>query len=143
MKLDPDSPMYLAARFFPKAPCDLHSKLPTRCSSETKCRVRPYWTLACPQSTCSGWDGCSSQQHSSNVDSSFALPPAGFLHTDTRVHHKSQDSPSRGAVAGHSTQASTRAHNAAKQQIPKRQVLTTERSSGVHSSYTQSDDTLI
>ena len=36
MKLNPDSPICLAARFFPKTACDLHSKLPTRCSSETK-----------------------------------------------------------------------------------------------------------
>ena len=40
------------------------------------------------------------------------------------------------------TQASTQC-NAAEQQIPKRRVLTTKRSSGVQSSYTQSDDTLI
>ena len=67
------------------------------------CRGRPYWTLACPQSTCSGWDGHSFQRRSSISDSSFALPPAGFLQTDTRVHHTvTQDSPSRGAVTGHS-----------------------------------------
>ena len=52
-----------------------------------KCRGRPYWTLARPQSTCSGWDGCSFQQQSSIVGSSFALPPAGFLQMDVRVHH--------------------------------------------------------
>ena len=35
--------------------------------------------------------------------SSFALPPAGFLQTDARVHHTvTQDSLSRGAVTGHS-----------------------------------------
>ena len=67
------------------------------------CRGRPYWTLACPPSTCSGWDGHSFQRRSSISDSSFALPPAGFLQTDTRVHHTvTQDSPSRGAVTGHS-----------------------------------------
>ena len=69
------------------------------------CRGRPYWTLARPQSTCSGWDGCSFQQQSSIVGSSFALPPTGFLQTDVRVHHTvTQDSPSRGAVTGHSQQ---------------------------------------
>ena len=69
----------------------------------TPCHGRPYWTLACPQSTCSGWDGRSSRRQSSIVGSSFALPPVGFLQTDTRVHHTvTQDSPSRGAVTGHS-----------------------------------------
>ena len=88
----------------------------TSTSPSSDCRGRAYWTLACPQSTCSGWDGGFSQRRSSIVDSSVALPPAGFLHTDTRVHHKvTQDSPSRGAVTGHSKQASTHAHNAAKQ----------------------------
>ena len=58
-------------------------------SSSGYCRGRPYWTLACSLSTRSGWDGCSSQQQSSTSDSSFALPPAGFLQTNTRVHHKS------------------------------------------------------
>ena len=67
------------------------------------CRGRPYWTLARPQSTCSGWDGRSSQRQSTNSASSFALPPAGFLQTNVRVHHTvTQDSPSRGAVTGHS-----------------------------------------
>ena len=74
-------------------------------ASKPVCRGRPYWTLACPLSTCSGWDGRSSQQQSSTSGSSFTLPPAGFLQTNTRVHHTvSQDSPSRGAVTGHSKQ---------------------------------------
>ena len=74
-------------------------------SMETRCRGRPYWTLARPPSTCSGWDGRSSQRQSSISGSSVALPPAGFLQTDVRVHHKvTQDSPSRGAVTGHSQQ---------------------------------------
>ena len=67
------------------------------------CRGRPYWTLARPQSTCTGWDGHSTRRQSSFPGSSYSLPPAGFLHTDARVHHKvTQDSPSRGAVTGHS-----------------------------------------
>ena len=78
------------------------------------CRGRPYWTLACSLSTRSGWDGCSSQQQSSTSDSSFALPPAGFLQTNTRVHHTvSQDSPSRGAVTGHSQNDSSHAQTQA------------------------------
>ena len=67
------------------------------------CHGHPYWTLARPRSTCSGWDGCSFQQQSSILGSSFALPPAGFLPTDVRVHHTvTQDSPSRGVVIRHS-----------------------------------------
>ena len=74
-------------------------------ASKPVCRGRPYWTLACPPSTCSGWDGRSSRRQSSTLGSSFALPPIGFLQTDTRVHHTvTQDSPSRGAVIGHSQQ---------------------------------------
>ena len=74
-------------------------------ASKPVCCERPYWTLARPRSTCSGWDGCSFQQQSSILGSSVALPPAGFLPTDVRVHHTvSQDSPSRGAVTGHSQQ---------------------------------------
>ena len=96
MKLDPDSPMYLAARFVPKTTCDLHSNLPTGSASKPKCRGCPYWTLARPQSTCSGWDGCFSQQQSSNVVSSFELPPTGFLHTDARVHHTGTRLPQSG-----------------------------------------------
>ena len=70
---------------------------------DSLCRGRPYWTLARPSSTCSDWDGRSSQRQSSIFNSSVALPPAGFLQTDVRVHHKvTQDSPSRGAVTGHS-----------------------------------------
>ena len=84
-------------------PCDLHSNMPTGFAPKPVCRGRPYWTLACSLSTCSGWDGCSSRQQSSIFSSSFALPPAGFLQTNTRVHHTvTQDSPSRGAVTGHS-----------------------------------------
>ena len=86
--------------------CDQHSSLPTGFALKPKCRGRPYWTLARPQSTCSGWDGRSSQRQSTNSGSSFALPPAGFLQMDVRVHHKvTQDSPSRGAVTGHSQSA--------------------------------------
>ena len=84
-------------------PCDLHSNMPTGLAPKPVCRGRPYWTLTCSLSTCSGWDGCSSRQQSSIFSSSFALPPAGFLQTNTRIHHTvTQDSPSRGAVTGHS-----------------------------------------
>ena len=77
------------------------------------CRGRPYWTLARPQSTCSGWDGCSSQQQSSTADSSFALPPAGFLQTDVRVHHTvTQDLPQ----SGHSHRALTTTSSYAQSQ---------------------------
>ena len=72
-----------------------------------KCRGRPYWTLARPSSTCSGWDGRSSWRQSTS-SSSVSLPPAGFLHTDARSHHRSQDSPSRGAVTGHTRSLFTR-----------------------------------
>ena len=72
-------------------------------ASKPVCRGRPYWTLARPPSTCSVWDGRLSQRQSTHSGSSFALPPAGFLQTDVRVHHTvTQDSPSRGAVTGHS-----------------------------------------
>ena len=107
-------------------------------ASKPVCRGRPYWTLARPQSTCSGWDGCSTQQQSSIVDSSFSLAPAGFLHTDVRVHHTvTQDSPSRGAVTGHSTQASTHAHNAVEQRESQTASAhyNVQFSSGVQSSY--------
>ena len=74
-------------------------------ASKPVCRGRPYWTLARPPSTCSGWDGCSFQQQSSILGSSFVLPPAGFLPTDVRIHHTvTQNSPSRGAVTEHSSQ---------------------------------------
>ena len=110
-------------------PCDLHSKMPTGLASKPVCRGRPYWTLACPQSTCSGWDGRFSQRRSSIVGSSFALPPAGFLHTDSRVHHKSHKTPPVG-VQSQGTQHK-QAHTYTTLQSsenPKRQVLTTESS---------------
>ena len=112
-----------------KTPCDLHSTMPTGPASKPVCRGRPYWTLACPQSTCSGWDGRFSQRRSSIVDSSFALPPAGFLHTDTRVHHKSHKTPPVG-VQSQGTQHK-QAHTYTTLQSsenPKWQVLTTESS---------------
>ena len=71
------------------------------------CRERPYWTLTRPSSTCSGWDGRSSWRQSTS-SSSVSLPPAGFLRTDARSHHRSQDSPSRGAVTGHTRSLFTR-----------------------------------
>ena len=91
-----------------RSPSSVHHHRPNirKCDAAfVYCRGRPYWTLACPQSTCSDWDGHSFQRRSSISDSSFALPPAGFLQTDTRVHHTvTQDSPSRGAVTRHSQQ---------------------------------------
>ena len=93
------------------------------------CRRRPYWTLACPLSTRSGWDGCSSRQQSSIFNSSDALLPAGFLQTDARVHHTvTQDSPSRGAVTGHSQrQVHTLSRNNAGTRF-RRERTTTEQS---------------
>ena len=111
-------------RSFPSnLPCDQHSDMPTGSASKPKCRGRPYWTLARPQSTCSGWDGCSSQQQSSILGSSFALPPAGFLQTDARVHHTvTQDSPSRGAVTGHS-QSQVHTHSRRQQNSGVKELL--------------------
>ena len=46
-----------AATISTKQPCDLHTGPPTGRASKPKCRGRPYWTLARPPSTYSGWDG--------------------------------------------------------------------------------------
>ena len=92
MNLDPDSPMSLAARFYPKAPCDLHSKLPTRCSSETKMSRRPYWTLACPRSTCSGWN-CRLSWRQSVSSSSVALFHLQASSTRTHAYTTSHKTP--------------------------------------------------
>ena len=127
MKLNPDSPICLAARFFPKTACDLHSKLPTRCSSETK------------MSRASILDARLPVVHLQRlglplflVARLFFLQRCSFhLQASSKRTHayttQSQDSPSRGAVAGHTrtVNTQTRCPNAAT--IPKG-VFTTEQS---------------
>ena len=82
--------------FFPQAPCDLHSKLPTRCSSETKMSRASLLDARSPAVHLQrlGWPLvlvtiCIFLQRCS-------LPPAGFLRTDVRVHHKVTRLPQSG-----------------------------------------------
>ena len=77
---------------------------------ELTCRGRPYWTLARPPSTCSGWDGRSTWRQSSIPGSSFQLPPAGFLRTDARVHPHGHKTPPVG-VQSQGTHATVHTHS--------------------------------